>query len=858
MSLASGTQLGPYEIVALIGAGGMGEVYKARDPRLRRGVAIKVLPASFSADTARLQRFEQEAHAAAGLNHPNICAVYDIGQGNGAPYIVSELLQGETLREELRAGALPQRKAIDYAIQIAHGLAAAHDHGIIHRDLKPDNIFITNEGRAKLLDFGLAKLSFPTLSHPESGGEAKTVTGVLSEAGTVMGTVGYMSPEQVRAKPVDARSDLFSFGVILYEMLSGKKAFQGESAAETMSAIVKEDPTDLAEANRNISPALERVVRHCLEKNPAARFQSAHDLAFNLEALTGVSKSAANVPLPAAKTRNWIWPVAATVAVAAVAAAFWIGRSTKHTAKPEFHQLTYRAGTVYSARFLPDGASLLYTASWEGGQGQLFSGKYDSVEARSVASDMVMLSVSSKNQVAVLLKPTTFSAGTVNVSNGTLAVMPLEGGAPRPIEEDAESADWAPDGSDLAVIRAHIGGGTQSALQFPLDRTIYKPERGWLGNVRFSPDGKLLAFEEHVPGGDDGKIQVIDRQGKKIAESPHYDSLNGMAWASNNEIWFTAFVGTGGQSLRAMDLKGHARDIYNVPGNLRIYDVAANGRALIGSAEDRLLLVASVNGAPQQDLSWFDWTLGYDISNDGSTAAFAESSAAVNGKSVVFLRKTDGSPALMLGEGQPLAISPDGNWVATLDNQDTFNIALLPTGVGRPQKLTSNGWDYIRAVSWYADSKSFLLSAREPGHQGRSYRLEIATKKLTPVSPEGVTGCRLSPDNELMACHAGEIPKIFSAAGQEIRSLPALGRPESMDRWTSDGKAMLVWNIGNPVRLDRMDVVTGQRTTIREIKTSGQAGVVSMSPCRTTADAKSYICSEHRALIDLFVTTGLK
>ena len=244
----------------------------------------------------RLQRFEQEAHAAAGLNHPNICAVYDIGQANGAPYIVSELLQGETLREELRSGALPQRKAIDYAIQIAHGLAAAHDHGIIHRDLKPDNIFITNEGRAKVLDFGLAKFS-PTAS----GNEANTLTGVLSEAGTVMGTVGYMSPEQVRAKPVDARSDLFSFGVILYEMLSGRKAFHGESAAETMSAIAKDDPPDLTETNRSVSPALERIVRHCLEKNPAARFQSARDLAFNLEAITGTSKSNVNVTLPAGK-----------------------------------------------------------------------------------------------------------------------------------------------------------------------------------------------------------------------------------------------------------------------------------------------------------------------------------------------------------------------------------------------------------------------------------------------------------------------------------------------------------------------------------------------------------------------------
>jgi len=853
MAFTPGTQLGPYEIISLIGAGGMGEVYQARDPRLRRDVAIKVLPASFSSDVARLQRFEQEAHAAAGLNHPNILAVYDIGQANGAPYIVSELLQGETLREQLRGGGLPQRKVIDYAIQIAHGLAAAHDHEIVHRDLKPENVFITNEGRVKLLDFGLAKFN-----QPESNDEAKTITGVLSEPGTVLGTVGYMSPEQVRAKPVDARSDLFSFGVMLYEMLSGKRAFHGESAAETMSAIVKEDPPDLTETNRNISPELERIVRHCLEKNPAARFQSAHDLAFNLEALTGISKSGPSVLLPPVKRRKGVWVIFALLTVAALATAFWSGHSLKSRAKPEFHQLTYRAGTVYAARFLRDGATVLYSASWEGAPTQIFAGRYDSVEARAVASGMVMLSVSRKNQVAVLLRPISFSAGTVIVTTGTLAILPMEGGAPRPIAEDVESADWSPDGSELAVTRLHHIGGVATLLQFPIDKTIYEADRGWISNVRFSPDGKLLAFEEHVPGGDDGKIKVVDRQGKEIAESPHYDSLNGMAWASNDEIWFTAFLGGAGQSLRSMDLRGRAREIYTVPGNLRIYDVASNGRALIGSAEDRLLLVASINGAPQEDLSWYDWTLGYDISDDGSTVSFGESSAAVNGKSVAFLRKTDRSPALLLGEGQPVAISPNGNWVATLDNSNPFNIVLLPTGVGRPQQLTSNGWDFSRSMSWYADGKALLVNAREPGHPPRAYRLEIATKSLMPLTPEGVAGCRLSADNQMMVCYSRDTPKVFSEDGKEIRSLPPVSRDVAIDRWTSDGKGLLLWEFGSSVRLERMDAVTGKRTTIREIKPSDQTGVVSVGPCRSTPDAKSYICSEHRALIDLFVTADLK
>jgi serine/threonine protein kinase len=286
MVLTSGTKLGPYELSDAIGAGGMGEVYRARDPRLNRDVAVKILPASFSSDRERLHRFEQEARAAASLNHPNILAVYDIGTQDGSPYIVSELLEGESLRERLRSGPLSLRKASDYALQIARGLAAAHDKGIVHRDLKPDNIFITRDGRVKLLDFGLAKLTqaAPTL------GDSETRT-IQSEVGTVLGTMGYMSPEQVRGKAADERSDLFAFGAVLYEMISGKRAFHGETAADTISAILHTEPPELTETNRNVPPALDRIVRHCLEKNPEERFHSAHDVAFDLETLTSISSS---------------------------------------------------------------------------------------------------------------------------------------------------------------------------------------------------------------------------------------------------------------------------------------------------------------------------------------------------------------------------------------------------------------------------------------------------------------------------------------------------------------------------------------------------------------------------------------
>src|SRR5713101_8328137 len=295
MTLSAGTRLGPYEILAAIGAGGMGEVYRARDERLKRDVAIKVLPASFSTDPDRLRRFEQEAQAAGALNHPNILAVYDTGAYEGSPYIVSELLEGETLRSRLAGGAFTPRRAIGHGLQIAQGLAAAHEKNIVHRDLKPENIFVTSDGRVKILDFGLAKLTQPD---PGVGAETNLPTATAgTEPGVVLGTLGYMSPEQVRGKPTDARSDIFSFGAILYEMLLGHRAFRGDTAADTISAILTKEPPDLSETNRKVPESLDRIVRHCLEKNPEARFHSASDIAFDLEAISG--SSGAGIAAPA-------------------------------------------------------------------------------------------------------------------------------------------------------------------------------------------------------------------------------------------------------------------------------------------------------------------------------------------------------------------------------------------------------------------------------------------------------------------------------------------------------------------------------------------------------------------------------
>jgi serine/threonine protein kinase len=391
-----------YRIVSKIGEGGMGEVYRARDAKLGRDVAIKVLPASLSENTDRLNRFEQEAQAAGALNHPNILSIYHIGTHDGAPYIVSELLEGETLRERMAGGALPQRKAVDYALQIAKGLAAAHDKGIVHRDIKPDNIFITDDGRVKILDFGIAKLT-GTGDGKQSQTEVPTRK-VNTDPGTVMGTMGYMSPEQLKGQPVDHRSDIFSFGAILYEMLSGKRAFRGDSMAETMSAILREDPPELSETNKTISPALERVVRHCLEKNPAERFHSARDLAFAIESLSGsatISGQTATMPgvaitdVEASGVQRWFsssriaWIAAAVFALLA-ATGFGLWRLNRSSAAERAIWLAFAPPPNLAfndkeydyAVISPDGQKIAFTAYSAEGRNMLYVADLNSPDAK--------------------------------------------------------------------------------------------------------------------------------------------------------------------------------------------------------------------------------------------------------------------------------------------------------------------------------------------------------------------------------------------------------------------------------------------------------------------------------------------
>ena len=515
-TISPNTTIAQYTIVSKIGEGGMGEVYRARDAKLGRDVAIKVLPAALSENADRLNRFEQEAQAAGALNHPNILSIYHIGTHDGAPYIVSELLEGETLRERMAGGALPQRKAIDYALQIAKGLAAAHEKGIVHRDIKPDNVFITDDGRVKILDFGLAKLT-GTSDGAQSQTEVPTRK-VNTDPGTVMGTMGYMSPEQLKGQAVDHRSDIFSFGAILYEMLSGKRAFRGDSMAETMSAILREDPPDLSETNKTVSPALERVVRHCLEKNPAERFHSARDLAFAIESLSGSAISSGQtatmsaIATPesgaAAGLSRWFgnlrvaWIVAALLVVALLAALglLYFNRSETNTSTARLSftpppELAFNDGLPDAAVISPDGQKIGFTASSADGKNMLYVRSLDSSEAKLLPG--------SENALEPFWSPD--SRSIAFGSNGKLKRSDLNGASAQVLCDAARliGGSWSKDGIIVfapdyrtALVQVSAQGGEPKPVNFKTDSNDVERDRF----PDFLPDGRHFLFYREQKG----------------------------------------------------------------------------------------------------------------------------------------------------------------------------------------------------------------------------------------------------------------------------------------------------------------------------------------------------------------------
>ena len=863
MALSPGTKLGPYEIVSAVGAGGMGEVYRARDARLGRDVAVKVLPASFSSDPERLRRFEQEARAVGALNHPNILAIYDVGTYQGMPFLVTELLQGKTLRERLGGGALAQRRSIEVALQVAQGLAAAHDKGIVHRDLKPENLFLTEDGRLKILDFGLAKLTHPSAV----GGNAFTARtkSLTTEPGEILGTVGYMSPEQVRGEPADHRSDIFSFGVILYEMLSGSRPFRKDTPAETMAAILKEDPPDLSAPQGDVSPALKGVVSHCLEKRPEMRFQSARDLGFALEAVSsvsGVTPSALAVKVAPIWRRKLVTVVPLAVAVISVVFAILAAKRAGQTAPPLFHRLTFRRGTVYSARFAPDGQEILYGAAWDGKPVEMYSTRPEGPESRSLGlADANVLAISSSGELAVGLHG---RRGYFTTLIGTLARMPLAGGAPREVLNDVEWADWSPDGSNLAVVRGVEG---KTRVEYPIGKVLYQTQ-GWISHLRVSPDGNEIAFLDHAIAGDDGgDVAIVDLDGKKSTLSSGWISALGLAWSpKQGDVWFTAARTGGARALYAVTLEGELRLVARVDRALTLCDIFRDGRVLMNGESLRAGIAALPPGArSERDLSWLDFSGPADLSADGKTLLFGETGDGGGPDYSVYIRGTDGSPAIRLGTGMALAMSPDGKWALTTNpHRLPQQLALLPTGVGEPQTLTHDAIDHYGAL-FFPDGKRILFVGSEPGHSPRGYVLEVGSPTATPraVTPEGVVplGNAISPDGKFFIARNIRSDKVFLylVASGEPKPIEGIEPGESIAGWTADGHSVYVSKFTLPPgKITRVELATGRRETWKELMPSDPAGFWGFGPLRVALDGKAYAYQVVRFLSDLYLVEGLR
>ena len=855
MDLQPGDKVGRYEIVSFVGAGGMGQVYRARDAQLARDVAIKLLPPVPGSDAQQVvARFQQEARALGLLNHPNLVTVYDFGTHGDSFYIVLELLEGETLRERLRnTGPLTQRRAIQYATQIAHGMAAAHERGIIHRDLKPENIFLTRGGSVKILDFGLAKMS---LSADAFGldDESPTLVGT-TRPGTVMGTVGYIAPEQLRGEELDARADIFAFGSILYEMLTARRAFEAPSAMETLSAVLRDDPVELRDLGVLVVPGLELVIHRCLEKRPQDRFQTAVDLAFALEALASSTESLTlpwmNIFRKRARGMRRPLAIAAIVIVAAAGGALLWSR-LRPDEPPSYEQLTFRRGDVSAARFTPDG-EIVYSASWEGAPYELYAARVGAVEARGLGvPTRELLGISRTGDLAILIKSTEVG--------GTLAVAPLAGGAPRDVATAVVAADWSPDGTKLAAARRMPDGVYQ--IEYPLGHVIYRvPTR--IRDMRISPDGRTVAFrlrEQRL--GKAYALVAVDTASGAARKIGDFTNSKGLAWSPGGRIVF-AEGSMGSTQIHSASVSGRVRLVERLDGNVKLLDISPAGDLLLSRDDYREGIMARAPGSDRErDLSWFDGSGASDISPDGRLLLMSEFGEAGGSKYSAYVRPMDGGPAVRLSDGYGVSLSPDGSAALVIVPGTPPRLTVVPLGAGQIRALERGDINDYEFASWLPDGHTIVFNGRTAKSPMRLYRQDVRVGAPAPLGPPALRLAQpsrpTSPDGKRLALIDEENRiAIANADGSGTPRLIPMQRVRLRPvAWSRDGELYAYQESALPAKLYRINVDSGAMQLVRDLMPADAAGVYRIMDVVITADDRAYAYGVWRNLSTLFLSTG--